>query len=113
MGDFTIRTCQASDKTAVISLWQECGLVVPWNNPEADIARKLADSPGMFFLGELDSQLIASCMAGYDGHRGWIYYLAVKSSSRMTYANGSARAVAWLSDKENGVFDMQDVLGLR
>jgi len=32
----------------------------------------------MFFLGELDSQLIASCMAGYDGHRGWIYYLAVK-----------------------------------
>lgn len=39
--------------------------------------------------------------------------IAVKSSSRMTYANGSARAVAWISDKKKGVFDMQDVLGLR
>ena len=51
--------------------------MVPWNDPAADIARKCADSPELFFVGEVDGGLVASCMAGYDGHRGWIYYLAV------------------------------------
>ncbi len=77
MDEFEIRTYAAADEAALISLWRDCGLVVPWNNPAADISRKCADSPELFFVGELDGRLVASCMAGYDGHRGWIYYLAV------------------------------------
>jgi len=82
MEDFSIRTFRPDDTTGVIDLWRECGLIVPWNNPRTDIRRKYADSAQLFFVGELDDQLVASCMAGYDGHRGWIYYLAVKNSQR-------------------------------
>ena len=79
MKNFVIRTCQPDDEPGVIDLWRQCGLIVPWNNPEADIQRKLSTSPNLFYVGVLDGELIASCMAGYDGHRGWIYFLAVKS----------------------------------
>jgi len=82
MENFTIRTFRPDDTTDVIDLWRECGLVVPWNNPQTDIERKCTDSAQMFFVGELENELVASCMAGYDGHRGWIYFLAVKSSQR-------------------------------
>ena len=82
MDNFSIRTYRPDDAKAVIDLWKECGLIVPWNNPATDINRKCADSPQMFFIGELENELAASCMAGYDGHRGWIYFLAVKHSQR-------------------------------
>lgn len=72
-----IRTYKVSDEASVIDLWQQCNLTVPWNNPQSDIARKMADSPDLFFVGTLDMCIVSSCMAGYDGHRGWIYYLAV------------------------------------
>jgi ribosomal protein S18 acetylase RimI-like enzyme len=77
MADLAIRSYQPDDEASVIDLWQQCGLVVPWNNPQADIARKCAHSPDLFFVGCIDTALVATCMAGYDGHRGWIYYLAV------------------------------------
>jgi ribosomal protein S18 acetylase RimI-like enzyme len=82
MGNFTIRTFRPDDTTRVIDLWHECGLIVPWNNPQTDIHRKYTDSAHLFFVGEVENELVASCMAGYDGHRGWIYYLAVKNSQR-------------------------------
>ena len=77
MTKLNIRTYRHGDEVEVIKLWRECGLIVPWNNPETDIARKCADSPELFFIAELGHELVASCMAGYDGHRGWIYHLAV------------------------------------
>jgi len=77
MSKLQIRSYRADDEATLIRLWQQCGLIVPWNNPQADIARKAADSPDLFFVGTTDEGLVASCMAGYDGHRGWIYYLAV------------------------------------
>ena len=77
MTKLAIRTYQDGDEVAVIELWQQCGLIVPWNNPHRDIARKRADSPQLFFVGVIADALVATCMAGYDGHRGWIYYLAV------------------------------------
>ncbi|MDH3858735.1 MAG: GNAT family acetyltransferase [Gammaproteobacteria bacterium] len=80
MKNLVIRTFRPDDETDVIILWQQCGLIVPWNNPATDIQRKLSTSPDLFFVGLLDSELVASCMAGYDGHRGWIYFLAVKST---------------------------------
>jgi len=72
-----IRSYQPDDKEAIIQLWRECGLVAPQNNPAKDIERKLKVSPEWFLVGELADKIIASCMAGYEGHRGWINYLAV------------------------------------
>ena len=84
---FTIDLYQAGDQDAIVELWQQCGLVVPWNNPLTDIARKIADSPELFFTGRIEGKLVASCMAGYDGHRGWIYFLAVtKCEQRKGFA---------------------------
>lgn len=82
MNELEIRPYRAEDETAVIDLWRQCELIVPWNNPRADILRKCADSPELFFIGLVDNDIIATCMAGYDGHRGWIYYLAVAESSQ-------------------------------
>jgi ribosomal protein S18 acetylase RimI-like enzyme len=73
-----IRSFQMNDSDAVIQLWIQCGLVVPQNNPMRDIERKLKDSPEWFLVGVHDGELVASCMVGYEGHRGWINYLAVR-----------------------------------
>ncbi len=73
-----IRSFRPLDEKALIQLWNECGLTVPWNDPVKDIQRKRAENPDLLFVGIKDQTLIASCIAGYDGHRGWIYYLAVK-----------------------------------
>jgi ribosomal protein S18 acetylase RimI-like enzyme len=73
-----IRSYQISDEEAVLSLWEECGLVVTWNNPKQDIQRKLKVQPELFLIGCIDDKIITTAMAGYDGHRGWVYYLAVK-----------------------------------
>ena len=72
-----IRPFQPSDTAAVISLWQACGLTRPWNDPYRDIQRKLAEQPELFLVGDVDGVLMASAMVGTDGHRGWLYYLAV------------------------------------
>lgn len=72
-----IRIYHESDESEVISLWKRCGLVKPWNNPHQDIQRKLKVNPELFLVGESDGQLIATVMGGYEGHRGWINYLAV------------------------------------
>ena len=72
-----IRAFENRDKDEVISLWQCCGLVAPHNDPEKDIQRKLLVDPDLFLIGEIDSRIAASVMVGYEGHRGWINYLAV------------------------------------
>ena len=72
-----IRPFVLSDEKAVIQLWTDCGLVVPWNNPHRDIRRKLRVQPDLFLVGCSGDQVVASVMAGYEGHRGWINYLAV------------------------------------
>ena len=94
---FVIDVYNQDDEADMIGLWQECGLVVPWNNPLSDIARKMADSPELFFSGKINGHLVASCMAGYDGHRGWIYFLAVAKSRQR---NGlAAKLVAHVEAK--------------
>ena len=75
-----IRTFDPGDTAGVIELWARCGLVRPWNDPQKDITRKLADSPDLFLVGTIDEKVCASAMAGYDGHRGWVNYLAVEPS---------------------------------
>ena len=72
-----IRQFQEGDEEALVSLWNMCKLTVPWNNPYKDIARKLKVQAELFLVGYLEDKLIASVMAGYDGHRGYINYFAV------------------------------------
>lgn len=73
-----IRSFALTDTEAVVQLWRDCALVRPWNNPYKDIERKLSVTPELFLVGTDDAgTLMASIMVGYDGHRGWINYLAV------------------------------------
>ncbi|MFE8644469.1 GNAT family acetyltransferase [Sphingomonas sp. NCPPB 2930] len=72
-----LRAFAAADTSAVVALWQACGLVRPWNDPVKDIARKQAVQPEMFLVAEQAGTVVGSAMVGYDGHRGWVYYLAV------------------------------------
>jgi ribosomal protein S18 acetylase RimI-like enzyme len=72
-----IRPYHHTDKDSVIALWHACGLIRAWNDPDKDIQRKLQVQPDMFLIGVLEGSVIASVMAGYDGHRGWLNYLAV------------------------------------
>ncbi len=68
----------------LVELWQGCGLTVPWNDPVKDIKRKLAKDPELFLIGLIDGIVVASVMGGYDGHRGWVNYLAVKPELQKT-----------------------------
>jgi ribosomal protein S18 acetylase RimI-like enzyme len=67
----------------VAALWR---LVFPgapvWNHPEIDIQRKLAVQRELFLVAVLDSEVVGTAMAGYDGHRGWVYYVAVSPRHR-------------------------------
>ncbi len=72
-----IRPFKMNDKFEVVNLWEKCKLCVPWNDPYKDIARKMKVSPELFLVGIVDESIVASVMGGYDGHRGWINYLAV------------------------------------
>jgi ribosomal protein S18 acetylase RimI-like enzyme len=74
---FKIRSYQDSDESAVIELWHRCNLVVPQNEPKKDIEMKRKVQADLFFVGTVSGRIVATVMAGYDGHRGWIYYLAV------------------------------------
>jgi len=77
-----IRTFQPRDESAVVALWEACALTRPWNDPRKDIARKLKVQPELFLVGEAEHEIIASVMAGYEGHRGWVNYLAVSPAYR-------------------------------
>lgn len=76
--DLKIRPFQLPDQKSVLELWIKCGLVVSHNNPVRDIERKLGVNPEWFLVGEIDGDVIATCMAGFEGHRGWINYLAIR-----------------------------------
>ena len=72
-----IRPFQLADETAVVALWRRCNLVRPTNDPHKDICRKLRVRPDLFLVGVVEGEIVASVMAGYEGHRGWLNYLAV------------------------------------
>ncbi|SFG73563.1 GNAT family acetyltransferase [Methylobacterium gossipiicola] len=87
----TIRTYRSDDRAAVTALWRACGLVVPHNDPEADIARAAGQPNSDILLGLLaDDGIAASVMVGHDGHRGWLYYVAVSPEAR---GRGHGRAM--------------------
>jgi ribosomal protein S18 acetylase RimI-like enzyme len=73
---------EVNDTESVVALWQASGLTRPWNDPYRDIERKLSTQPELFLVGETDATVTGTAMVGFDGHRGWVYYLAVDSSQR-------------------------------
>ena len=77
-----IRRFDLADRDAVVALWRRCGLVQPEADPHGDIDRKLAAQPDLFFVEIIDHTLVGTVMAGYEGHRGWINYLAVEPKAR-------------------------------
>lgn len=74
---FKIVRYSSEHQDAIVDLWKECDLVVPQNDLVEDIQKKLNFQPELFFVALLDDRVIGSAMVGYDGHRGWINYLAV------------------------------------
>jgi ribosomal protein S18 acetylase RimI-like enzyme len=77
-----IRPFAAGDREEVVRLWERCDLVRPWNDPRKDITRKLTVQSDLFLVGVLDGRIVAVVMAGYEGHRGWVNYLAVEPTLR-------------------------------
>ncbi|MEX3787169.1 GNAT family acetyltransferase [Paraburkholderia sp. BR14374] len=83
----SIRRFDASDTEAVIALWQQVfpeyrDVTRPQRNPRLSIANKLATQPELFLVAVLDGRIVGTVMGGYDGHRGWLYSLAVDASLR-------------------------------
>lgn len=94
-----IRLIEDGDIDAVVTLWEACDLLRPWNDPQADIARaRAAPQSEIFVMVDADGTIVASALAGDDGHRGWPYYVAV-SPDRRGQGLGKAmmtHAEAWL-----------------
>lgn len=76
------RPLASSEIGETVALWEACGLTRPWNDPVADAERALAGPISTIFGAFAGNQLIGTAMTGWDGHRGWIYYLAVESDFR-------------------------------
>jgi len=85
-----IAPVEDGDVAAVIALWQRCGLTRPWNDPAADIALARKGTNAAVLVGRDGNGLVASAMVGHDGHRGWVYYVAVDPDHRQS---GYGRAI--------------------
>jgi len=74
---FEITSYNSEHQEDIVDLWEKCNLIVPQNDPIEDIEKKRDFQPDLFLVALLDGQIIGSVMVGYDGHRGWLNYLAV------------------------------------
>ena len=79
----TIRPLKDADIERVVRLWLDCGLTLPWNDPRADIAQaRKSGSAEILVAAAKDGNILASVMVGDDGHRGWLYYVAVSPAAQ-------------------------------
>lgn len=101
-GALQIREAGPEDDADIVALWTECGLVTGWNPPQTDIDRLRESGHGALLLGQdCDGGMVATVMVGHDGHRGWLYYLAV-DPGRQRQGHGRrmvAAAEAWLQER--------------
>jgi ribosomal protein S18 acetylase RimI-like enzyme len=120
-----ILPAQDGDVEALVALWQRCGLTRPWNDPRSDIAfaRKSADAD--ILAGHFGGAVKASVMVGHDGHRGWVYYLAVDPALRghgfgrmimqageeWLRGRGVAKAMLMVRADNKAVCDFYDAIG--
>lgn len=90
------------DISAVVALWQDCGLTRPWNDPAADIALARRGDNSEVLVGRAGEAIVATAMVGHEGHRGWVYYVAVHPAHRQ---QGFGRAIMdaaehWLRQRD-------------
>lgn len=97
-----VRQLDRADRSRAIAIWEARGLTRPWNDPVADFDRAV-DGPSSTIFGAFDGDdLCATVMTGHDGHRGWVYYLAV-DKDRAHQGLGRlmmATAEQWLRDRD-------------
>src|SRR5262245_44514523 len=99
--DMKIGRYEDSQFGAVVALWDVCGLNVPYNDPARDIPRLREAENAELFVGHEDGRLIGTISIGHDGHRGWIYRLAIAPEFRR---HGHARSLVrhaeqWLKER--------------
>ena len=90
VGEFTVSEISDAEVAAAVALWQRCALTRPWNDPAADIAFARKSAHATVLAGKTSTGLVATAMAGHDGHRGWVYYVAVDPAAR---GQGFGRAI--------------------
>lgn len=92
-----------ADIEPVVAFWERCGLTRPWNDPRADIALARLTASSTVLVGRNDETIVATAMAGSDGHRGWIYYVGVDPDARRAGLGREIMEAAetWL--REHGV----------
>jgi ribosomal protein S18 acetylase RimI-like enzyme len=102
-----IATIADADIEAVVALWQRCGLTRPWNDPHADIALARRNANSTVLVGRDGDAIVASAMVGHDGHRGWVYYVAVDPDRRTRGLGRTIMAAAedWL--RQAGILKLQ------
>jgi ribosomal protein S18 acetylase RimI-like enzyme len=93
-----IAEATAGDRDAVVALWRACGLTRPWNDPEADFMLALESEASAVLVARAGAAIDGAAMVGFDGHRGWVYYLAVAPEHRGTGLGRALMAAAeqWL-----------------
>lgn len=77
-----IRTATPDDAELVIALWNASGLTRPWNDPQTDFDLALTTPTSTVLIAGQGGAVEGSVMVGFDGHRGWVYYLAVDPQAR-------------------------------
>ncbi|HEY2317492.1 MAG TPA: GNAT family acetyltransferase [Solirubrobacteraceae bacterium] len=103
-----IESLSPSQFGAAIALWHDAGLIRPWNDPLDDLRRAMAGPASTVLAGTDDGRLLATAMVGHDGHRGWVYYVAVRPDQR---GRGHGRAImraceTWLSARHVPKIDL-------
>jgi hypothetical protein len=103
-----IASLSPSQFDAAIALWHDVGLTRPWNDPLEDLRRAMAGPASTVLAGTEDGRLLATAMVGHDGHRGWVYYVAVRPDRR---GRGHGRAImraceTWLAARDVPKIDL-------
>ena len=98
MSELKVVPIRDADVDAVIALWQRCGLTRPWNDPASDIAFARRGQNATVLVGRAAGEIAATAMVGHDGHRGWVYYVAVDPDHRQNDYGRAIMAAAedWL-----------------
>lgn len=96
-----IREATPVDRLTTVALWAAAGLVADYNPPDADFDRAVSAPQSAVLLGEIGGALVASCMVGDDGHRGWVYYVSVdpERGSKGLGREIMAAAAEWLRER--------------